>query len=257
MRKYANRKRSDVEEYKVGDLVMLSTKDLKYQMVGRRTEKLTERFVGPYRIKKIISSNAIELELPSTVKIHPVVNVSRIHRYVGQVEGQKKEQPLPVIIKGEEEWEVERILNKRQVRGKDKYLVCWKGFTVESDTWEGRENLKNAKETIEEFKKEYRQDMEDVARQEREETTFKHGELPGKFTVKMLYRWSDKRYDQEYWGRMEKNWRRWKDKKPTKREAIKTIPEEEEIEEEKPGVREWTEEDDDEMGNIADPYYEL
>jgi len=79
IKKYADRKRSDVEEYKVGDLVMLSTKDLKYQMVGRRTEKLT---------------------------------VSRIHRYVGQVEGQKKEQPLPVIIEGEEEWEVERILNK-------------------------------------------------------------------------------------------------------------------------------------------------
>ena len=113
MRKYADKKRSDADEYKVGDLVMLSTKDLKYQMVGRRTEKLTERFVGPYRIKKIVSSNAIELELPSTVKIHPVVNVSRIRRYVGQVEGQKKEQPLPVIIEGEEEWEVERILNKQ------------------------------------------------------------------------------------------------------------------------------------------------
>jgi len=82
---------------------MLSTKDLKYQMVGRRTEKLTERFVGPYRIKKIVSSDAIELELLSTVKIYPVVNVSRICRYVGQVEGQKKEQSLPVIIKGEEE----------------------------------------------------------------------------------------------------------------------------------------------------------
>jgi len=48
----------------------------------------------------------------STVKIHPVFNVSRIHRYVGQVKGQKKEQPLPVIIEEEEEWEVERILNK-------------------------------------------------------------------------------------------------------------------------------------------------
>ena len=103
MKKYADKRRSDIEEYKVGDLVMLSTKDLKYQMVRRRTEKLTERFVGPYRIKKIVSSNAIELELPSTVKIHPVVNVSRICRYVGQVEGQKKEQPLPVIIEGEEE----------------------------------------------------------------------------------------------------------------------------------------------------------
>ena len=57
---------------------MLSTKDLKYQMVGRRTEKLTERFVGPYRIKKIVLSNTVELELPSTVKIHLVVNISRI-----------------------------------------------------------------------------------------------------------------------------------------------------------------------------------
>jgi len=134
MKKYADKKRSDVEEYKVGDLVILSTKDLKYQMVRRRTEKLTERFVGPYKIKKIVSSNAIELELLSTVKIYPVVNVSRICRYIGQVEGQKKEQSLLVIIKGEEEWEVERILNKRRVRGKDKYLVHWKGFTAKSDT---------------------------------------------------------------------------------------------------------------------------
>jgi len=163
MKKYADKKRSDVEEYKVGDLVILSTKDLKYQMVGRRTEKLTERFVGPYKIKKIVSMNAVELELPSTIKIHPVVNISRVRRYIGQVEGQRKEQPLPVIIEGEEEWEVERILNKRRVRGKDKYLVHWKGFMAESDTWEERENLKNAQEAIEEFEKEYRRDMEDVA----------------------------------------------------------------------------------------------
>ena len=78
MKKYANRKRGEVDNYKVGDLVMLSTKNLKYQMVRRRTEKLTERFVSPYRVKEIISSNVVKLELPSMVKIHPVVNVSRI-----------------------------------------------------------------------------------------------------------------------------------------------------------------------------------
>jgi len=77
MKKYAD-KRSEAEEYKVGDLVMLSTKDLKYQLVGRRTEKLTERFVGPYKIKEIVLSNTVKLELPSTVRIHPVVNVSRV-----------------------------------------------------------------------------------------------------------------------------------------------------------------------------------
>jgi len=103
MKKYADRKRAEVDEYKVGDLVILSTKDLKYQMMGRRTEKLTERFVGPYKIKKIISSNTVELELPSIVKIHLVVNISRIQRYVEQVEGQRKEQLAPVVIKGEKE----------------------------------------------------------------------------------------------------------------------------------------------------------
>jgi len=66
-------------------------------------EKLTERFVGPYKVKAIVSTNAIELELPSTVKIHPVVNVSRVQRYTEQIEGQRKELPQPVVIEGEEE----------------------------------------------------------------------------------------------------------------------------------------------------------
>ena len=123
MKKYADKHRGEVEEYQVGDLVLLSTKDLKYQMVGRRTEKLTERFVGPYKVKSIVSMNAIKLELPSTIKIHLVVNVSRVRRYMGQVEGQKKEKPQPIIIKGEEEWKVEKIMNKRWVREKKKYLV--------------------------------------------------------------------------------------------------------------------------------------
>jgi len=78
MKKYADRRRSEVNEYKVEDLVMLSTKDLKYQIARRRTEKLMERFVGPYKVQKIVSLNTVKLELPSTVKIHPVVNVSRI-----------------------------------------------------------------------------------------------------------------------------------------------------------------------------------
>ena len=91
MKKYADRKRAEINEYRVGDLVMLSTKDLKYQMVGRRMEKLMEKFVGPYKIKKVILSNIVELELPSIVKIHPVVNVSRVQRYVRQVKGQRKE----------------------------------------------------------------------------------------------------------------------------------------------------------------------
>jgi len=78
---------------------------------------------------------------------------------------------------------------------------------VESDTWEGRENLGNAKEAIEEFERKYQQDIKEVNQQEREEGIFERGELPGRFTAKKLFGWSDKKYDEEYWGRLERNWR--------------------------------------------------
>jgi len=66
--------------------------------------------------------------------------------------------PQPVTIEGEKEWEVEKILNKRKVQGRDKYLVRWKGFTVEGDIWESRGNLENTKELVKEFEKEYEGD---------------------------------------------------------------------------------------------------
>jgi len=102
MKKYTDKKREEVDKYKVGDLVMLSTKDLKYQMARRRTEKLIERFIGPYKIKKVVLLNTVELELPSIVKIYLVVNVSRIQKYIGQVEGQRKKQLALVVIKKKE-----------------------------------------------------------------------------------------------------------------------------------------------------------
>ena len=90
MKKFANRKRREIEKYQVGDWVLLSMKDLKYQMKGRQLEKLTERFIGPYQVKGIILTNTIELDLPSIIKIHLLVNVSRVYRYRDKVEGQKK-----------------------------------------------------------------------------------------------------------------------------------------------------------------------
>jgi len=65
--------------------------------------------------KAIISANAVELQLPSTVHIHPVVNISKLQMYKPQIEGQKVTRPAPVIVEGEEEFEVEKILNKRKV----------------------------------------------------------------------------------------------------------------------------------------------
>jgi len=85
------------------------------------------------------------------MRIHPVVNVSWIVQYKEQVKEQKKEEGKPIEVEGVEEWEVEKILNKRKIRGVEKYLVQWKGFTAEGNTWERKEDLKNAGEALEEF----------------------------------------------------------------------------------------------------------
>jgi len=62
------------------------------------------------------------------MRIHLVVNVSRIVQYREQVKGQKKEEGKPVEVEGIKEWKVEKILNKKKIRGVEKYLVWWKGF---------------------------------------------------------------------------------------------------------------------------------
>ena len=90
--------------------------------------------MGPYAIEEVVSSNVVKLRLPSSMRIHLVVNISQIVQYKEQVRGQKKEEGKPVEVERVEEWEVEKILNKKKMRGVEKYLVQWKGFTVEEDT---------------------------------------------------------------------------------------------------------------------------
>ena len=91
---------------------MLSTKDLVFK--ERLVWKLMERYVGPYAIEEIVSSNAVKLQLPSSMRIHLVVNVSQIVRYKEQVKGQKNEEGKLVEVEGVEEWEMEKILNKKK-----------------------------------------------------------------------------------------------------------------------------------------------
>jgi len=115
MKRYADRGRKKTEEWQKGDRVLLSTKDLVFK--ERPSKKLMERYVGLYAIEEVVSSNMVKLQLPSSMRIHPVVNVSWIMRYKEQVKGQKKEEGKPVEVEGVEEWEVGKILNKKKMRG--------------------------------------------------------------------------------------------------------------------------------------------
>ena len=167
--------------------MMLSTKDLVFK--ERLARKLVDHYVGPYIIDKVVSTNVVKLQLSISMRIHPVVNVSQIVQYKKQVEGQKRKEVKPVEVNRVEKWEVEKILNKRKVRGVVKYLVQWKGFTVEYDSWEKEEDLENVKKIVVEF--EERMNVE-VRRQEKlervEEKNFRREELLRKYMAKILHR---------------------------------------------------------------------
>ena len=130
------------------------------------------------------------------------------------------------------EWEVEKILNKKKIRGVVKYLIWWKGFTAEGDTWERRENLKNAEELIKEFE----QGGVEVRRQEGEEEEYRRMELLGKYMAKLLYGWDDQKFEEEYLNKLEKNWKKWKgDRQIDESEHLRRV--EEQMEEENEKIR--------------------
>ncbi|KAG6325841.1 hypothetical protein ID866_13248 [Astraeus odoratus] len=97
--------------------------------------------------------NAVELKLPKSLRIHLVVNVSRVKPYRGPLPGQPVHQPGPVHVTEErdEEYEVDHIIDSRMYKGKLQYLVHWKGYRDEEHTWEPQSNLQNAPDALKEF----------------------------------------------------------------------------------------------------------
>jgi len=113
-------------------------------------------------------------------------------------------------------------LNKRKIQGIEKYLVHWKGFMAENDTWEKEKDLENARELVNKFEGRI---SAEVRRQEGIEERwkikvnpnaeeFRRSELPGKYTAKLLWEWDDKKFEDEYLKKLEKNWWRWKSVSP-------------------------------------------
>jgi len=81
MKRQVDRNRKEAEEYRVGDKILISTKDFSAELMKRATKKLTEKFIGPYVVRKIVSENMVELELLASSRVHPVVNVRRLVKY--------------------------------------------------------------------------------------------------------------------------------------------------------------------------------
>ena len=152
MKSQADKHRSTAPIYKVGDQVWLSTDNLR--MLNRASKKLTEKWIGPYEISSVMP-NAVELRLPKTFRIHPVVNISRVKPYLGPLPGQPVSRPGPIHVTEDrdEEYEVDTIIDSRIYTGKLQYLVHWKGYEESERTWEPASNLKNSPEIVEQFHK--------------------------------------------------------------------------------------------------------
>jgi len=141
MVKYFNQKVAEKEPtFKVGDWVMVNAKNIKTR---RPTKKLDYKLRGKFRIKRPIGTNAYELELPpSTGKIHPVFQISLLEPYdLNNISGRRSRTPPPVDLE-ETEYHVQKIRTSELRKGRVWYLVSWKGYGRDDDTWELYENLR-------------------------------------------------------------------------------------------------------------------
>ena len=162
--KYYNKKHMP-QSYAVGDLVLLSTKNLNLK---RPSKKMSHKFMGPFEVLDKVGPQAYRLRLPSTYKIHDVLPVSLLEPY--HVRGGEQADTFmqaPELIDDEELWEVEEIIEKAQNKQGVWYQVKWTGWGDEYNQWVADEDMVGARELVEDFaaqaQKRRKPDAEEVA----------------------------------------------------------------------------------------------
>jgi Chromo (CHRromatin Organisation MOdifier) domain len=135
--------------------VWLDGRNLK---TNRPTKKLDSKCFGLFKITEIVHKGAYKLQLPPTWKIHPVFNESLLSPFTLPLFSSQSsdDRPLPELVEGEEYYEVEEILEARRPRrGGLQFLVKWKGYPTEENTWEPERNLAKSPEALAEFYSKY------------------------------------------------------------------------------------------------------
>ena len=143
----ADKDRLPAPAYQVGDKVWLL---LRHIQTTRPSSKLDFKRLGRFKITQKISSHAYKLDLPTSMKCHPVFHVSLLEPAANNpLAGQKQPVPPTIIVDDNVEFEVEEILDSKLVRQTLKYLVRWVGY--DELTWEPSELLKNSPELVHYF----------------------------------------------------------------------------------------------------------
>lgn len=155
--RYADQHRRDVT-FVVGDRVLLSTEHLKLLGSEKRTPKLTCKFLGPFKIKRVVNANSYELDLPAQLQIHPVLNIDRLRPYrdgqsafPSRPAPDSRPPPEVTLENGAALWEVESILGRRGRGARVRYLVKWLGYPLHESTWEPLSSLASSAESIQAY----------------------------------------------------------------------------------------------------------
>ena len=124
MAEQANKHRKDVT-FKVGDMVFLSNKNFNTE---RPSRKLDNKKWGPFKVVELIGSS-YRLELPTTMRIHDVFHTNLLTLAPSNLLPEQRNPPTgPIVVRDQHEWELEDILDSRQIRGRLKYRVKWTGW---------------------------------------------------------------------------------------------------------------------------------
>jgi hypothetical protein len=150
MAQYYNRRRTPAPVYEIGDMAYLDSRDIRTTWPS---QKLAHHYLGPYKVEKCVGTHAYRLKLPAAMsRLHPVFHVVKLLPAPRDpIPGRRPTAvPEPELIDGEEHYEVEEILDSRLFWNKLQYLVAWKGYGYEENTWANAEDV-NAEELIQEF----------------------------------------------------------------------------------------------------------
>jgi len=142
MTRYYNRRRSPAPVFKPGDQVYLDASDIR---TTRPSPKLSHRRLGPFEIECQVGPSAYQLKLPYGLRqLHLVFNVVKLSAAPDDpIPGRKLQAPpTPIVVDGEPEWEVEEVLDSRWHWRRFQFLIKWKGFSREHNSWEVASDVK-------------------------------------------------------------------------------------------------------------------
>ena len=147
----SSRSRRGFKPFVKGDKVWLEARNLKRLIIN---PKFAPKREGPFTITKVLSPIVYQLRLLKTWKIHLVFHASLLSPYCeNEVHGKNFPAPPPDLINGEEEYEIQKIIRHRRTPSTRSFLIRWKGYSAEEDSWVPERDLKHAMSALTSYKK--------------------------------------------------------------------------------------------------------